>query len=124
MNVQQVRRNFVPESSHALFSRDHSFPQRAAAVAEAAATEAEAVDREARFPRKAIDAARKERLLGVQIPIEFGGDGASIFDVTDMCYTFGRACASAGMVFAMHQTKVACLIRHGAGSGWHERLMR
>ena len=124
MNVQQVRRNFVPESSHALFSRDHSFPQRAAAVAEAAATEAEAVDREARFPRKAIDAARKERLLGAQIPIEFGGDGASIFDVTDMCYTFGRACASAGMVFAMHQTKVACLIRHGAGSGWHERLMR
>ena len=82
------------------------------------------MDREARFPRKAIDAARKQRLLGTQIPIEFGGDGASISDVTDMCYALGRACASAGMIFAMHQTKVACLVRHGAGSDWHERLMR
>jgi acyl-CoA dehydrogenase len=28
------------------------------------------------------------------------------------------------MIFAMHQTKVACLVRHGAGSRWHETLMR
>ena len=41
-----------------------------------------------------------------------------------MCYTLGRACASTAMIFAMHQTKVACLVRHGTGSGWHERLMR
>ena len=126
MNVQEVQfRNFALESSRVAFSPDRaSFRERAAAVAEAAATEAEAVDREARFPLKAIDAARKERLLGAQIPIEFGGDGASISEVADMCYALGRACASAGMIFAMHQTKIACLIRHGAGSGWHERLMR
>jgi acyl-CoA dehydrogenase len=126
MNVQQAPlRNFAPESSRVPFSPDRStFPRRAAAVAEAAASEAEAVDREARFPRKAIDAARRERLLGAQIPIEFGGDGASISDVTDMCYALGRACASAGMIFAMHQTKIACLVRHATGSSWHERLMR
>ena len=41
-----------------------------------------------------------------------------------MCYTLGRACASTAMIFAMHQTKVACLVRHGAGSRWHETLMR
>jgi len=123
MNVHEVQ--FRPQSSRVPFSPEHaSFPQRTAAVAEAAATEAEAVDREARFPRKAIDAARTERLLGIQIPIEFGGDGASIFEVADMCYALGRACASAGMIFAMHQTKVACLIRHGAGSDWHESLLR
>ena len=28
------------------------------------------------------------------------------------------------MIFAMHQTKVACLVRHGTGSDWHEALMR
>src|ERR1700692_1573458 len=28
------------------------------------------------------------------------------------------------MIVAMHQTKVACLIRHSRGSGWHEALMR
>src|ERR1700726_495771 len=126
MNVQEVQfRNFAPESSRVSFSADRaSFRQRAAAVAEAAATEVEAVDREARFPRKAIDAARKERLLGAQIPIGFGGDGASISEVTDMCYALGRACSSSAMIFAMHQTKVACLVRHGVGSAWHERLMR
>ncbi len=126
MNVQEVQlRNFAGESTRVLFPSDRSsFQQRAAAVAEAAATEADAVDREARFPRKGIDAARKQRLLGAQIPIEFGGDGASISEVADMCYALGRACASAGMIFAMHQTKVACLVRHGAGSGWHESLMR
>ena len=41
-----------------------------------------------------------------------------------MCYTLGRACASTAMIFAMHQTKVACLVRHGTGSNWHETLMR
>ena len=125
-NVQEVQfRNIAPGSSRVQFSSGRtSFRQRAAAVAEAAATEVEAVDREARFPRKAIDAARKQRLLGAQIPIEFGGDSASISEVADMCYTLGRACASAGMIFAMHQTKVACLVRHGGGSDWHERLMR
>src|SRR5579864_8557657 len=40
-----------------------------------------------------------------------------------MCYALGRACSSTAMIFAMHQTKVACLVRHGAGSSWHERLM-
>jgi acyl-CoA dehydrogenase len=57
MNVQEVQiRNLAVESSRAVFSRDDaSFQQRATAVAEAAATEAEVVDREARFPRKAID---------------------------------------------------------------------
>src|ERR1700738_3703046 len=47
-----------------------------------------------------------------------------MFDITEMCYTLGRACASTAMIFAMHQTKVACLVRHGTGSSWHETLMR
>jgi len=123
MSVQEVKlRNFALEVGRAGYGS--SFRQRMASVAEVAATEAEAVDREARFPQKAIDAAREERLLGAQIPIELGGDGASISEVTDMCYGLGRACASAGMIFAMHQTKIACLVRHGAGSDWHESLMR
>jgi acyl-CoA dehydrogenase len=41
-----------------------------------------------------------------------------------MCYALGRACSSTAMIFAMHQTKVACLVRHGVGSGYHEMLMR
>jgi acyl-CoA dehydrogenase len=126
MNVQQASfRDASAEKTSEQFILDRSsFPQRIAAVTAAAASEADDVDRGARFPQKAIDAARTQRLLGVQIPQAFGGDGASIFDITDMCYALGRACSSSAMIFAMHQTKVACLVRHGAGSAYHEDLMR
>jgi len=127
MNVQETRfRNAAADeaSEHFLLDARSSFLQRTANVASVAAAEAEDVDRAARFPKAAIDAARQQMLLGVQIPTEFGGYGASIFDITDMCYTLGRACASTAMIFAMHQTKVACLVRHGTGSDWHEALMR
>jgi acyl-CoA dehydrogenase len=126
MNVQETRfRTAAAEKTNEQFLLDRaSFTQRTADVAAAAAAEAEAVDRDARFPQAAIDAARAQRLLGAQIPRQFGGDGATIFDITEMCYTLGRACSSTAMIFAMHQTKVACLVRHGAGSSWHEKLMR
>jgi acyl-CoA dehydrogenase len=124
MNVQQASFRSTAEKTCEQFIDRSSFPKRIAAMAAAAAAEAENVDRGARFPQKAIDAARAERLLSVQIPQAFGGDGASIFDVTDMCYALGRACSSTAMIFAMHQTKIACLVRHGTGSAYHEALMR
>jgi acyl-CoA dehydrogenase len=126
MNVQDVRSslNAANKISEQSFHDRTSFLQRTASVAAIAAAEAEDVDRQARFPQASIDAARAQRLLGSQIPREFGGDGASIFDITDMCYTLGRACSSTAMIFAMHQTKIACLVRHGTGSIWHETLMR
>src|SRR5258708_16333775 len=70
MNVQEARfRSAVAEKTSEQFFLDRSsFPQRTMAVATAAAAEAEAVDRDARFPQGAIDAARQQKLLGVQIP--------------------------------------------------------
>ncbi len=124
MNVHARSRNATNRSSEPPFLERDSFLPRTASVATIAAAEAVDVDRQARFPQAAIDAARAQKLLGAQIPQAFGGDGASIFDVTDMCYTLGRACSSTAMIFAMHQTKVACLVRHGTGSDWHEALMR
>jgi len=124
MNVHARSRNTTNISNAPSFIDSASFLPRTAAVAAAAAAEAVDVDRQARFPQAAIDAARAQKLLGAQIPQAFGGDGASISDITDMCYTLGRACSSTAMIFAMHQTKVACLVRHGTGSDWHEALMR
>jgi acyl-CoA dehydrogenase len=121
MNVQETSLR-VPND--VVLDRGASFSERVAAVAKVAAADAEDVDRQARFPKAAIDAARERKLLGAQIPVEFGGFGASIYDLTEMCYSLGRACSSAAMIFAMHQTKVACLVRHGAGSKYHEALMR
>src|SRR5579871_44058 len=121
MNVQET--SFRVPTGMPL-DRGASFEERVAAVAKIAAADAEDVDRNARFPKAAIDAARERKLLGAQIPARFGGFGASIYDITEMCYTLGRGCSSAAMIFAMHQTKVACLVRHGTGSAYHENLMR
>jgi acyl-CoA dehydrogenase len=100
------------------------FASRAEQVAAVAAEHAAAVDGNSRFPAEAIAAARAARLMGVAVPRELGGEGASISDVMDVCYVLGRACASTAMVYAMHQTKVACVVRHGKGSAWHQLLLR
>jgi acyl-CoA dehydrogenase len=97
---------------------------RAEKVAAVSATHAAAVDAASRFPKEAIDAARAERLLGAAVPAELGGEGAGISDIVDVCYVLGRNCASTAMIFAMHQTKIACLVRHGRTSPWHQRLLR
>jgi acyl-CoA dehydrogenase len=97
---------------------------RAQAVAGVAAQTAVAVDREARFPHEALAAARSQRLLGTLVPHELGGEGANLSDVVDVCYALGRACASTAMIYAMHQTKVALIVRHGRESPWHQRLLR
>jgi acyl-CoA dehydrogenase len=78
-----------------------------------AAPAADAVDREARFPREAIAALREERMLGVLVPRKLGGEGATIGEVAAVCELLGRYCASTAMIYAMHQIEVACLIRHG-----------
>ncbi len=112
-----IAKNFPPAGAENL-------PSRAEKVAAIAAEHAAAVDFGSRFPAEAIAAARAERLLGAAVPCEFGGEGASISDVVDVCYVLGRACASTAMIYAMHQTKVACLARHGHGSAWHQLLLR
>jgi acyl-CoA dehydrogenase len=98
--------------------------QRAQRVAAVAAQHADAVDRDARFPQEAIDAAKAEGLLGIMTPAVLGGEGASLGEVADVCYALGAACASTGMIYAMHQVKVVCVADHAADSPWHQDLLR
>ncbi len=97
---------------------------RAAKVAAIAAKHAGAVDGDSRFPEEAVAAMRAERLFGIAIPRELGGEGAGIADVVDACYTLGRACASTAMIYAMHQAALACIARHSRTSAWHRLLLR
>jgi len=94
--------------------------ERAAAVA---SRHADAVDREGRFPAEAVAALKAERLLGLQIPGQFGGEGAGLLQIAEVCSTLGHACSAAAMVFAMHHIKVSSLVIHGLDSAWHCRLM-
>jgi len=94
------------------------------AVAAIAALYAAEVDSVPRFPAEAFAAAKAQRLLGILVPPHLGGDGAAVREVADVCYRLGQACSSAAMIYAMHQVKVACLVRHGRGSEAIERLLR
>jgi acyl-CoA dehydrogenase len=97
---------------------------RARFVAAAAAEHAVEVDRDARFPRETFAAARQHRLLSMLVPVELGGDGASVADAVDICYMLGTACGSSAMIFAMHQIQVVILLRHARESAWHQQLLR
>ena len=85
---------------------------RARAVASIAANHAADVDSASRFPAEACAALKEQRLLGVMVSRELGGEGAGIADVADICYLLGQACSSTAMIYAMHQIKVACVTRH------------
>jgi acyl-CoA dehydrogenase len=126
MTIQNVRtaREFKLPPASGEDGPAADLESRAALVAAVAATHAAAVDEAARFPKEAITAARFQRLLGIMIPPEFGGEGAGIADTVDICYTLGRACASTAMIYAMHQTKIACIMRHCADSAWHRQVLR
>src|SRR5215831_2963604 len=89
---------------------------RAAAVAAVAAKHAGDVDRGSRFPSEAFAAVRAQRLLGIMVPRSLGGEGSSLGEVADVCYELARGCSSTGMIYAMHQVKVACLIRHSGAN--------
>ncbi|MCW5746796.1 MAG: acyl-CoA/acyl-ACP dehydrogenase [Alphaproteobacteria bacterium] len=92
--------------------------------ADIAAKHAGSVDAEARFPHEAFAALKAEKLLGVMVPTELGGAGASISEVVALCHALGQYCGSTAMIFAMHQIQVACLVRHGLQSEWHRAFMR
>jgi acyl-CoA dehydrogenase len=102
-----------------------SAPLLAAAheVAAVARTHADAVDQDARFPEEAFAALRAHGLLGAMVPVEQGGAGASLATVAAICRELGQACSATGMIFAMHQIQVACLVDHGAGSDWHTQWL-
>src|SRR5580700_723503 len=85
---------------------------RARAVAVIAANNAIDVDAASRFPAEACAALKEQRLLGVMVSRDLGGEGASIAEGADVCYQLGQACAPTGMIYAMHQIKVACVTRH------------
>jgi len=89
-----------------------------------AAENADDVDRRNRFPLEAVDALKAQGLLGVAVPREFGGDGATLSDLSAIAKALGGACASTAMIFAMHQICMANLLDCALESPWHRDLIK
>jgi acyl-CoA dehydrogenase len=105
--------------------RDQAFLDAVTRVAdEFAAPNADAVDREARFPAETIDALREERALSAFVPRELGGGGVSFEAIATGCFELGRRCGASAMVFAMHQIQVISIARHLDDAAWFEEYLQ
>ena len=91
---------------------------------EIAAVHAQDVDRNARFPAESIAALKEAKLLSALVPVELGGMGMGMMELTAICTALGQYCAASAMVFAMHQIQVACIVRHGLGSEFFRAYCR
>jgi acyl-CoA dehydrogenase len=89
-----------------------------------AAEHADAVDRAGRVPEEAISALQAQRLMSLLVPVDFGGQGRSPSQAATVCHALAQACGSSGMIYAMHQIQVACIVAHGGASAWHRDLQR
>lgn len=113
--------------SNRLVSMPRAMPDEAALVniIGTIAKHAEDVDREAKFPDEAIGAIRELKLLSAAVPNRFGGMGASLVELSEICEQLGRACASTGMIYAMHCIQVFSIVDHmGGNEGLADYLYR
>ncbi|WP_449228356.1 acyl-CoA dehydrogenase family protein [Azospirillum argentinense] len=98
-------------------------PEVAAEAAAIAGRHADSVDRKARFPAEAFAALKEARLLGLMVPRDFGGGGGGLADAASVAHALARTCPSSGLIYAMHQIQVACVVRHGQDSAWHRGFL-
>ena len=66
------------------------------------------VDKASRFPKEAIDALGKSGLLGLTVPIEYGGSGQNLRTAAAVLDTIAQHDASVGMIYLMHLCGIAC----------------
>lgn len=111
-------------SAQAASLQHKSVGARMARVAEIAGKAADAVDRDARFPHEAVEALKREALLGVAVPVELGGEGLGVAAIADLVAQLAQACGSASMIYGMHQIQISSFASHGVGSPWHREYMR
>ena len=92
---------------------------------EIAGSNADDVDRSARFPVEAVDALREQRALSALIPEELGGGGAARGGVAASGFELGGRGGAPRLMFAMHQIQVACMVDHrGDGAPWFDDFLR
>lgn len=80
---------------------------RAGALGPALAAHASRHDAEASFVSEAYDALRDAGLLRAAVPVELGGDGATIAELTAVQRELAHHCGSTALASAMHQHVVA-----------------
>ncbi len=68
----------------------------------------EARDAEARFPRDCWQKCAEFGLLGLPVPVEYGGQGQDLLTTTVAMEALGRGCRDNGLVFSLNAQMWAC----------------
>ncbi|HET6399250.1 MAG TPA: acyl-CoA dehydrogenase family protein [Candidatus Thermoplasmatota archaeon] len=91
-----------------------------AVAVDTVAGEAEACDREARWPERSFRAALESGLGGLVVPPEHGGLGQGLSGLLRTCEVFGRHNASFALSFGMHHVGAAAI----AAKATHDQAER
>ncbi|GAA1995778.1 acyl-CoA dehydrogenase family protein [Microbacterium pumilum] len=87
-----------------IISTDTStFDDRANEIGPVLAVNAHRHDRDGTFVSEAYDALRDAGLLKAAVPLELGGDGATIRELAGLQRTLGHYCGATALASAMHQ---------------------
>jgi len=84
------------------------------AAQEIIARNAKEVDRERRFPRENITALGRCRVLGLLVPVEHGGAGGGLAEMSRALDQLAQACPSTAMVVLMHFCGTAVIAAKGS----------
>jgi acyl-CoA dehydrogenase len=96
--------------------RGDETPAYRAARAAVPVLEAQAgqTDTSARFPEQAVGVLRANGLMGLLVPVEYGGAGGDLGDLVALASLFGAGCTSTAMIWAMHCQQVDCIVQFGS----------
>ncbi len=99
--------------------------KKVVAVAQSTVAEhANDVDEKARFPEESINALRELKLLSAYVPVELGGFGLNIKQISQICEILGHYCGSTAMIYSMHQIQVACISHHRQDSAYFKDYLK
>ncbi|MDX6549083.1 MAG: hypothetical protein QOG33_2633, partial [Gaiellales bacterium] len=88
------------------------------------AADSDSVDRESRFPSKAVDGLAECGLLGLGVPPELGGPGGGPAEVAAAVERVASGCSSTAMVYVMHLIATQTLLAGAAGNDANQDVLR
>lgn len=98
----------------AMGTRRRSIVDIAAGAVPVLARYVDDVDRSGRFPAESIQALRETPLMGLLVPVEYGGLGGSLTDLARASATLAAGCPVTAFIWAMHCQQADVLARHAA----------
>ena len=75
---------------------------------------ADQIDQSRRFPRENLQALGQAGVLGLMIPVQYGGAGGSLTEMSQVLDTQSQNCASTAMVILMHFCATAVIAAKGS----------